>query len=144
MQKLLAVLAILMLTGSIGCIGSSDHPDVGRVTGVVTLDGEPLADAVLTFEPMEEARPSYGKTDSSGRYELYYTDDNPGATIGKHRVRITTASSGGEDEAPTPEKLAAKYNMKTELSADVAPGKNTIDFPLESGGEIIEETDGGR
>ena len=124
-------------------MSSSDHPDVGRVTGTVTLDGSPLVNAVLTFEPLEEGRPSYGRTDESGEYKLYYTDDDPGAIIGKHRVRITTADSGNEDEgvcAYAGEKLPMKYNVRTELEEEVTGGSQTINFELSSEGEVAKES----
>jgi hypothetical protein len=41
-------------------------------------------------------------------------------------VRITTAT----EERGGRELLPAKYHAKSTLTADVAPGSNTIDFPL--------------
>src|SRR5262249_21171636 len=38
--------AIAMLVGLAGC-GRPEHPEVGRVSGVVTLDGQPLAEATV-------------------------------------------------------------------------------------------------
>jgi hypothetical protein len=43
-------------------------------------------------------------------------------------VIITTAT----EERGGREILPPRYHEKTELSATVAPGSNTIDFPLES------------
>ncbi|MHC4400048.1 MAG: DUF1559 family PulG-like putative transporter [Planctomycetota bacterium] len=116
---------------------------LGYVEGTVTLHGEPLSNALVTFQP-EHARPSYGRTDLEGWYELVFTAGNKGAKIGKHRVSISTKAEGDPDADPPipsfPEKVPAKYNRNTELTADVGDGDNVIDFPLKSGSEIDDST----
>jgi hypothetical protein len=57
-------------------------------------------------------------------------------------VRITTAIERENDKGiivRARERVPAKYNVKTELVRDVKSGRNTIDFDLVSGGEIIEQ-----
>jgi hypothetical protein len=39
------------------------------------------------------------------------------------------------------ETVPARYNTKSELTANVKRGDNVINFALESGGEILEPTD---
>ena len=97
-QKLLFVAAPAVLLAPLGCGGGGELPDLGYVEGTVTMDGKPLANVVLTFQP-DQARPAYGKTDAKGWYELVYTEGNPGATIGMHSVRISSADAdSGEEE----------------------------------------------
>jgi hypothetical protein len=141
--KPVAGVLMLMLPVCLGCLGGN-VPDIGYVEGVVTLDGQPLPNAVVTFQP-QNARPSYGRTDQSGRYVLVYTKGNEGATLGKHRVAISTQSDGDPDADPpipsSPEKVPARYSQmsQTELTADVKPGRNKVDFDLTSEGEIVQE-----
>jgi hypothetical protein len=45
-------------------------------------------------------------------------------------VEISTAVSS--EEGTTPERLPARYNSSTELTAEVTSGRNTIDFDLTS------------
>jgi hypothetical protein len=56
-------------------------------------------------------------------------------------VSISTYSKGNPDaEPPRPpasEKVPAKYNVKSNLKVTVKSGSNTLDFPLESGGQIV-------
>lgn len=65
---------VLWMATVVGC-GNSD---LGTVTGTVHLDGQPLADAVVTFYPqgVDPAAggggASYGRTDETGAYELQY------------------------------------------------------------------------
>jgi hypothetical protein len=134
-----SVLAAAVALQGAGCGGPSN---VGQVTGTVTLDGQPLESAFVEFEPLQGNSPSRGITDATGKYTLRYTREIEGAEIGEHRVRITTFSGGDPDaEPPKPtvrEKLPAKYNAKTELTRKVESGMNTLDFPLESAGKVIQ------
>lgn len=120
-----------------GCGGGADTPDLGQVSGVVTLDGQPLEGAVIEFIP-QGGRPSSGTTDSEGKYDLRYTVEEDGALIGSHEVRITTAreQTGGEGDQPLvearEEQLPPKYHTKSELKENVEAGSQTIDFALES------------
>ena len=95
------------------------------VKGQVLLDGKPLRNAVVGFYP-EQGRGSFGRTDAEGRYELKYTDKKVGVPPGKCVVQITTA----EDEQK--ETLPAKHNTNSELTRDVKPGSNEINFSLSS------------
>ncbi len=126
-------LAAIALIGLVGCGGGAD---VAPVSGTVTLDGEPLANALVSFYPEEEGkRFSTGTTDASGHYELVYTNDQKGAAIGKHVVKITTATVQGEGgpARPPKEKLPAKYNDDSTLTVDVTSGSNTgVDFDLQA------------
>ena len=118
-----------------GCGGPKD---VGGVSGTVTLGGQPLADAMITFSPTAEGGSSgVGQTDSEGHYTLSYAAGVQGAQQGANEVRITTfreAEPDGDPPQPAvPEKVPAKYNVKTELKVEVKAGSNILDFPLEPG-----------
>lgn len=126
--------ALLAVLGTLaGCGGETapDRPDLGDVSGVVTLDGQPLPDVIVTFNP-EKGRPSMGRTDAEGKYVLHYLDED-GAVLGTHTVSITTPQ-----EAPTPlgeeyqDPIPAKYNTQTTLTETVEAGDNTINFELQS------------
>jgi hypothetical protein len=122
-----------------GCGGSEE--DLAPVSGTVTLDGQPLAGAKVEFGLQTEGI-ALGKTtgtnavamtDANGRYSLQYTLKEKGAPIGKHVVRITTRSmtvDANGKEVLVPERLPPKYNVQSELTAEVKPGSNKIDFPL--------------
>lgn len=94
----------------IGC-GSNDQPELGTVTGRVTLDGKPLPRVEVTFAP-DVGRPSYGETGDDGQYELTYIRDAKGAKIGKHTITIRSA----------------KVDNSKIAHAEVKPGKNLFDI----------------
>jgi hypothetical protein len=118
------VCAITVLT-VLGC-SRSHQPPLGLVSGTVTLDGVPLANAIVRFTPAGPGRTSEGITAADGHYELRYLRAIRGANIDQHTVRITTASeeNGGQ------ELLPPRYHSRTELEARVVSGSNDLDFAL--------------
>jgi len=120
--------AIAVLT-ILGC-SRSHQPPLGLVSGTVTLDGVPLANAIVRFTPAGPGRTSEGISDADGHYDLRYLRAIPGANIDQHTVRITTASeeNGGR------ELLPPRYHSRTELEARVVSGSNDLDFALRSQG----------
>jgi hypothetical protein len=120
--------AITVLT-SLGC-SRSHQPSLGLVSGTVSLDGVPLANAIVRFTPAGPGRTSEGISDADGHYRLVYLRAIPGANIDQHTVRITTASeeNGGREVLPP------RYQSRTELKARVVSGVNDLDFALRSQG----------
>lgn len=132
------------------CVGCGDG-DFGYVEGTVTVDGKPVERALIGFYPAG-GRGSVGTTDSEGHYSLQYTAAQKGASIGSHKVTITTeiqevtADSYSEYDQPAAgevrenipgrkELLDRSYQdrRKTPLTATVVAGSNPpIDFALES------------
>jgi hypothetical protein len=123
--------------------GCSPGPyQIAPVSGRVTLNGQPLAHASVTFQPLSVGRNqnpgpgSGGFTDADGRYTLRLIGaETWGAVVGKHLVRITrTPQDSSADDRPKRLKdLPAKYNKKTKLEFDVpAGGTSSADFLLTS------------
>ena len=123
----LRALLALALLALVGC-SRSDRPPLGRVSGTVTLDGAPLPAALVVVTPDGPGRSALATTDTAGRYELAFLRDISGANVGTHTVRITTATEdrGGKEILPS------RYHVKTELTATVESGANTLDFALET------------
>ena len=134
-----AALAICLLVFA-GC-GGSAYP-LARVSGVVTLDGEPLPAARVAFQPRREDEGldsgpgSYGTTDAQGRYSLTTIDGARGAVVATHDVRISTflAAADPAADAPktiTPERVPARYQEPDTLTFTVPPeGATAADFHL--------------
>lgn len=114
-----------------GC-SANQYGDMGLVSGTVTLDGKPYPNAEVTFAP-QEGRPSSGLTDEQGRYELRYIRTTMGAVPGEHRVRIETTPPLRDPSYRGPafkDPIPAQYNRRSELTAVVEKGPNSIDFKL--------------
>lgn len=138
-QSQVLVLAIGAVVALSGC-NPEKLPGLGRVTGAVTMDGQPVGNANVTFRGAKAGETSsLGRTDSAGNFELYYSRGHKGATIGEHEVVISTYQPGDDDNTKgVKETVPAKYNAKTELKATVTRGQNKLNFELKSGGEIIQ------
>lgn len=121
----LLILAVLLLAGA-GCFGVSDQPELGRVTGIVTLDGQPLAGVIVNFQP-ESGRAATAESDSKGYYDLVYIYGSNGAKVGKNAVSFRWPD-GSEGKKPIP----AKFAGKSELTADVKAGQNDLNWDLKS------------
>lgn len=117
-----------------GCSSNlADQPELGQVTGKVTMDGAPLANAMVVFAPVS-GRSSSGVTGADGKYELQYLHKVRGAQVGSHKVQITTYYPDEDSPAAqkAKEKIPAQFNTKSTLTAMVDFGTNEIDFELTS------------
>ncbi|EAQ77341.1 carboxypeptidase-like regulatory domain-containing protein [Blastopirellula marina] len=143
--RLAAALSVLLLSLS-GCSAPSDQPELGQVSGTVTLDGDPLSGVAIVFQP-DNGRPAHGQTDAEGKYELTYIRSTRGTKLGHNRVEIAPSEEADEPDEAEPDaelpqvkrraksgkpRIPARYNVQSELEADVQPGANTFDFDLSS------------
>jgi hypothetical protein len=130
-----ALLVLLAATICSGC-GRGNKLNLVDVTGTVTLNGEPLADAEVVFHPAGGGRPSLGKTDASGRYRLEYIAGTRGALPGEHKVSISTFVEPDKDasdpavQSGRKETVPASYNRQTTLRADLKARSEKVDFQL--------------
>ena len=69
LKKSLVMAALLTLVSSVGCSGASDQPELGEVSGIVTLDGKPVVGVNVVFKP-DIGRAAAGNTDAEGNYSL--------------------------------------------------------------------------
>jgi hypothetical protein len=117
----------LILSASIAGCGQSG-PELAAVSGRVTVDGQPMENLDVTFQPDEMRPASYGRTDASGHYELGYKRGVQGALLGQHTVRIRSLDA----KAP---QIAARFNAQSELRREVKAGENEFDFDVTTEGK---------
>lgn len=128
-----AAIGLVLILLSLGC-SQQDYGDLGKATGVVSLDGQPYPGAMITFTPAN-GRPSIGLTNEDGAYELIYIRNTKGAVPGEHRVSISTVPPVQPDDYRGPaykEPIPARYNRRSDLTRTVQLGTNTFDFELKS------------
>jgi hypothetical protein len=101
----------------------------------VTLDGNPVADATVTFTPepcmlgaIKEATGKSDDTGAVGSYEIAGTG-YAGLHAGLYRVTISKPDPSGTETLP------ARYNAQTTLGCEVFGGRGSsaISFKLTSG-----------
>ncbi|MDA0284760.1 MAG: carboxypeptidase-like regulatory domain-containing protein [Planctomycetota bacterium] len=131
---LVRLFVLVLVAVSPGCSGEVDNGawrGEPQVTGTVTLDGAPLANATVSFETLTESS-LVARTDETGRYTLELPED-ANAAVGKYAVRVRMSPvSAGEGNAVSIERVPTKYNENTELVVDIFDGENTLDFKLDS------------
>ena len=128
-----APFALLILALAAGC-GSSD---AATVEGTVTLDGQPLKEGTISFEPVD---PTTGGTGGGVIKDGKFTATN--VPVGEMKVRISAPKVVGKRKAYntpdsptvdiTEELLPAKYNTSTELKIAVKKGGQKEKFELSS------------
>jgi len=135
------LMPLLLLTQGAGCgDGGPPPPKLVKISGKVLMDGKPLADARIEFQP-ENGAPSFGETAKDGTYWLRFHRDHKGAMLGKHRVRITTGrvyADETDSDIVVPERVPSQYNHKTTLEREVTKPASDMDFELTSEGELIQ------
>ena len=134
------VLLGFALVFGLGCGSGKFAP----VSGTVTMNGKPLAGALVMFSPIakegsiDAGYGSGGKTNEKGEYTLTSVTGRTGAVVGKHRVSVSLMgqSTGTGDEwrpGTLVNQIPVRYNGKTELTYEVpAGGTDKADFALKS------------
>lgn len=120
-----------------------------EVTGEITLDGKPLAYAVISFDSSDDQF-SYAMADANGEYRLQFDVDQTGCTKGPKVVQISTSrkilglnvaddgeaeeGEGGEEGESNSdvEQVPECYNKESKLKVEVTDSETTFDFALNS------------
>ncbi len=153
-HRWLLAAALLVVVSGCGTSGSEDATWVDPATialvpvgGTITLDGQPLKGAVVTFLP-ESGSTSVGETDAEGRYTLQ-TYSREGVSPGEFKVSVSyLLSTEGEPQSladqgsmsPPASMLTAQEALRpefadlgrTELRANVGPKGGQFDFDVEA------------
>ena len=122
-----AFTVIVLLVTVAGC---SDGRQAVPVSGKVTLNGEPLEDIRVYFQPQAtssgttgkkgppEAGPgSYGLTDAEGKFTLRFSDTNDeGAIVGTHTVLLSDKQAEGAEDADAGEIEAPPSRLPPSLA----------------------------
>ena len=102
---------------------------LAEVSGTVTVDGAPVPNLQVLFEPQDKSQPSsIGFTKADGKYQLRCSSGVDGAVVGQHTVRVEPVEV--DDPAGPPLTIPAKYNTSSQLTYEVKPGPNTIDLKI--------------
>ncbi len=91
-------LVLLLFALAAGCADEGKFP-VAKTTGTVKCDNQPVANAIVYFEPMTTERSAFvgqqgfGLTDANGTFQISTYGTNDGAVVGKHFVRVGNSES---------------------------------------------------
>lgn len=134
-RRFAAGIAVALLALAAGCGGGGRK--IVPVSGVVTFNGQPAKNVIVTFQPLaaskddDPGRGSSAYTDENGHYTLVYDGEKPGALTGKHRVRISPqwVSNKGDDRGEGGGGMSLNYPIPAEWS-----DMSTLEFEVPAGG----------
>lgn len=130
------ILVVTLLLFAIGC-GSENKLGRVPVSGKILLDGQPLDHGTILFAPEQRNGVSTGAPIEAGAYAI---PEQQGLTPGSYAVRIYAADEEADAVAPEvpgpgiktqPERIPAKYNMRSDLKVQVAESDKTVTFDLD-------------
>lgn len=131
----------IVLAALVACQGCGASQPMGAVSGVVTLDGQPLGNVLVVFIPAEAGTPpvprATGIADAAGRFTLTVEDGRPGAVLGNYRVvleDLALAEAPRADDGSIlvlpPKRIPQRYTraLDSPIAAAVEAGKQTVDI----------------
>jgi hypothetical protein len=132
MTSFRSAIVVITLISLAGCGGGSVP-----VEGTLTLDGNPLAEATVTFQGRGGAPEDaifVGETDSQGCFSLKsFRSRSPGAPPGSYRVSITTVKlppNADERTILPPERVPPKYRDGSQGFEVPEQGTTEADFHI--------------
>ena len=123
---MLAVIVVLMLAGC------SRGPKTAAVSGLVTFNGETVQDGYIYMVPIEPGKAQDAGPVVNGRFSFK-------TLPGQKLVRIEAAreipgrmapNAVGEMEPVKEQYIPAEFNERSELTAELKAGINSVDFKL--------------
>ncbi len=134
---LIGILIAVVLVMGIGLWWTFSPPsDRGAVDGKVTLDGQLLEKGEIVFHPIEGTKgPMTMIPIVNGRYEVGYAK---GPGIGRHKIEIhcwektgkMKLGPKGEQVDDEKDVVAAKFNVKSDLTFEVGRGAQSKDWAV--------------
>ncbi|OYW16814.1 MAG: hypothetical protein B7Z55_13780 [Planctomycetales bacterium 12-60-4] len=126
------VLSLAIGLTSPSCSGGNgkakDQLKVFRASGVVTLTGKPVADALVRLYSPDVPAGSTGKTDKEGKFLFTTYANGDGAPAGRYFVGVVkyeSPSEGGSGDADSPDYIPPK-DVSNDSTIPVKPPKSLI------------------
>ena len=123
--------AIVLFALAVIVLFSGCGPKKASVSGVITFEGKPLPEHIVSFEPVDVKNSldliATGTTDAQGHYTLVDLKTKAAVCpVGKCRVRIIWRNPN--QPKPGSEEVAA-YNPPVKLPVSTSDGSMTFEVP---------------
>jgi hypothetical protein len=123
-----------------GC-GGGGGPEL-PVSGVVTLDGNPVADATVRFYPDEGTDPTssgYAQTGTDGKFVVTGGNDKKGLVAGKYKVTVTKGKAQTANSEEGAGAVIPEIEFKDDFPAIYSnPAKTVLAYSVTGDGKPIE------
>lgn len=116
MKKIILCLILCVPLFWMGCNGSSNLSGLASGEGVITLNGEALEDASITFSPLNAgstARSAGAVSEKDGKFKIMTLNPGDGIYPGEYAVSIRKFILLGPE--PTEEQIRASSDLGIEL-----------------------------
>jgi hypothetical protein len=124
------VLAVGLLMAGSGCGGSGGKPV--KTEGLVTLDGQPVAGATVTFHPeAEQGHVATGLTGADGVFQLQTYAEADGALPGDYKVTVSKTESMEPPPAADDPAKHKEWMMKTMFNRPTQQKSRASSLPRE-------------
>lgn len=137
-SALATAVLLLLLVGVSGC--SDGRLALGKINGVVTIDGEPLEMGQIVF--VTDTRRAFGTIEDGQIVDVTTYQAGDGVAVGNHRVAIRPKVDEAELMKPPSKRSPSKTDVmvpskyhKAEtsgLSVEIKKGTNELQFELTS------------
>ncbi len=126
-------IALTLLLVACGCGPSA--PELYDVTGTVTFDGQPVTDGEIILFPIEAGQTPDAGPIKDGKFAFK-------ARPGEKKVDIQAVRKDPTKTVPDPvtgtrpaleSYIPERYNTKTELTVEIGPGQDPLEFDLKGG-----------
>lgn len=137
----------LLLTGLFLAVQAGCGPDLSHLPktvtaeGVVTLDGDPVEGAAVSFVSESSSHHASGVTDADGKFVLRAFEEKPGAVPGDYRVSVNktvVGETGPVDEESAGGTVSVSYGVPKKYAAlgtsglrQTIPDEDVTDLKLE-------------
>ena len=138
MRCVLCFVVLCCLVGLSGCGGGGR--ETVEVTGTVTLDGQPVADAAVMFSGPDGGSPATTMTDATGHFTVQAAPGSNGVAVSKLQTS-GNAAVGGDGLMPATGAVAVPQSLVPKKYADfrtsgliveVASGMDQVKLELSS------------
>lgn len=123
---------------SVGC--GDGRMQLGKVSGVVTVDGKPLAKGQIVF--VTDTRRAFGSIEDGKIVDVTTYQANDGVALGTHQVAIRPkvdesammSMPAGKSPFSSDNSVPEKYHKASSsgLTAEIKRGDNELEFDLSS------------
>jgi hypothetical protein len=139
--------ALFIVTSALLCLaGCGGDGKVAPVSGLVKLNGKPVADVEVLFQPVagdsikSPGPAAFGVTGADGRYSVKVVGEaKAGATVGKNHVLFSGKapaedfSEDGKKRGKPAVSIPPRYSNEAKMEFDVPRGgTSSADFELKS------------
>ncbi len=140
---------IFLLAGLTPLLSGCSDPDICRISGQVTYNGQPVKTGSISFEPADGKSQVQGMLIRDGRYaSAAKATINPGNYIVRifapdlSRSKPKPNRNPFEPSPPTVPLLPPTWNKQSKLSVELKAGKNIVNFSGEKMGMPLVEVPG--